>query len=427
MGRTITRTTPCAPHLSEELIMTDHDRIHDEVRAKYASAALAVDAGQANCCPSDSGDCFGAGLYDGLEQLPAAAVTASLGCGNPTAVIDLPSGATVLDLGSGGGIDVLLSARRVGEAGFVYGLDMTPEMLDLARRNAAEAGVSNVEFLLGQIEAIPLPEASIDVIISNCVINLSPDKPVVFAEMHRVLRSGGRVGLSDVVTDDSLSDDERMTLSAEVGCVAGALDHTTYELELRRAGFVDVSITFTHDVGPGVHGAIIRATKPNTAVSIRPMTEGDWPEVRAIYEAGIATGNATFETSAPSWDSWNDGHLPDHRFVAVASNGSIAGWTATSPVSDRCAYAGVVEHSVYIRPDHQGRGVGSALLRALIESAEKAGIWTIQSGIFPENIASLVLHAGCGFRVIGRRERIGQLDGVWRDTLLVERRSQRIG
>jgi len=408
--------------------MTDHDRIHNEVRMKYASAARAVGTGQATCCPSDSGEYFGPGLYDDLAGLPADAVSASLGCGNPTAIVDLPLGATVLDLGSGGGIDVLLSARRVGPAGFVYGLDMTPEMLDLSRRNAADAGATNVEFIHGQIEAIPLPDASVDVIISNCVVNLSPDKAAVFAEMHRVLRPGGHIGLSDVVTDDSLSDDDRLRMSASVGCVAGALRRTTYEHELRRAGLTDVTITYTHAVGDGVYGAIVRATKSaHVAVSIREMTDADWPAVRDIYEAGIATGDATFETTAPSWEAWDTSHLIQHRLVAVAPDGTVVGWTAVSPVSDRCAYAGVAEHSVYVHADHRGCGVGRALLDALIDSTEAAGIWTIQTGIFPENGASLALHDRCGFRVIGVRERIGRLHGVWRDTMLLERRSPRVG
>ena len=162
-------------------------------------------------------------------------------------------------------------------------------------------------------------------------------------------------------------------------------------------------------------------------VQIRAMTDGDWPAVRAIYEAGIATRNATFETTAPSWDQWDESHLADHRLVAVDGSGAIAGWAALSPVSDRCVYAGVAENSVYVHPDHRGQGIGRALLTALIDSAETAGIWTIQTGIFPENTASIALHEACGFRVVGRRERIGQLDGTWRDTLFMERRSRVVG
>ena len=191
-----------------------------------------------------------------------AAALASLGCGNPTAVADLAAGEIVLDLGSGGGIDVLLSATRVGPTGYVYGLDMTPEMLALARRNATEAGATNVEFLEGHIEDIPLPDASIDVVISNCVINLSPDKPAVFAEMHRVLRPGGRIGISDVVTDDHLTADERLERGSYVGCIAGARPIGQYQNGLGDAGFVDVAITLTNTVGDGVHSAIVKAAKP---------------------------------------------------------------------------------------------------------------------------------------------------------------------
>lgn len=167
------------------------------------------------------------------------------------------------------------------------------------------------------------------------------------------------------------------------------------------------------------------STRPTP--EIRPMTAADWPRVRDIYAAGIATGNATFETEPPSWERWDGGHLVPHRFVAVDDAGAVIGWTALSPVSDRCAYAGVVEHSVYVDPAHRSEGVGRALLDALVRSTEAAGIWTIQTGIFPENTASLALHERCGFRVIGRRERIGRLHGVWRDTMLLERRSAVVG
>ena len=218
--------------------------IHHEVREVYAVAARAAESGQAAYDGGDPAD-WGLAHYDELDGLPERPPLASLGCGNPIAVADLHPGDVVLDLGSGGGIDVLLSARRVGPTGFAYGLDMTPEMLDLARANAAEAGIANVEFLHGHIEAIPLPERSVDVVISNCVINLSPDKPAVFAEAFRVLRPGGRFGVSDVVIEDRLTDAERAERCATVGCIVGALPVSEYTEGLRAAGFVDVSITFT--------------------------------------------------------------------------------------------------------------------------------------------------------------------------------------
>jgi len=247
----------------------------DEVRERYAAAATAVATGRSGCCgdtdccadpgaDTGGGDTFGSEFYSPGEraELPRAAVEASLGCGNPLLVADLHAGETVLDLGSGGGIDVLLSARRVGPTGRAYGLDMTDEMLDLARRNAAEAGASNVEFLKGHIEEIPLPESTVDVIISNCVINLSTDKPAVFAEMLRVLRPGGRIGVSDVVAEDALTPQERAERGDWVGCIAGALSRAEYEDGLRAAGFTGVEITFTHAVADGMHSAIVRATKP---------------------------------------------------------------------------------------------------------------------------------------------------------------------
>jgi len=266
--------------------MTSTDDVREDVRARYARAATAVRAGSTNtqlndalqvvddggccdssCCGGAAGtvdDSFGAGLYGADEQaeLPAEAVAASLGCGNPTAVAALRPGERVLDLGSGGGIDVLLSARRVGETGFAYGVDMTDEMLDLARANAVKAGAANVEFLKGTIEDVPLPDGSVDVVISNCVINLSVDKPRVLAEMHRVLTPGGRIGISDVVAEDHLTADDRAERGSYVGCIAGALSRGEYLDGLAAAGFVDAEVEFTHEAAPGMHGAIIRATKP---------------------------------------------------------------------------------------------------------------------------------------------------------------------
>jgi arsenite methyltransferase len=247
------------------------DPIREKVRARYAEAARRVEAGEtegcgcgtSSCCDPGSEGSFGAGLYDRLEResLPDAATFASLGCGNPTAVADLREGEVVLDLGSGGGIDVLLSARRVGAAGKVYGLDMTDEMLALARRNAVEAGAPNVEFLKGEMESIPLPDASVDVVISNCVINLSTDKPAVFAEMHRVLRPGGRIGISDIVAEDRLDATQRAERGSYVGCIAGALARSEYESLLASAGFGDVGVTYTHAVADGMHSAIVKATR----------------------------------------------------------------------------------------------------------------------------------------------------------------------
>ena len=247
------------------------DDLRDRVRDRYAAAATAVAIGApATCCGPDAnctieiGEGFGAELYadDDRDALPAAAVAASLGCGNPLAVADLHLGETVLDLGSGGGIDVLLSARRVGPTGTAYGVDMTDEMLALARANARKAGATNVEFVKGTIEAVPLPDESIDVIISNCVINLSTDKPAVLAEAYRLLRPGGRLGVSDVVAEDHLDTAQRAARGSHVGCVAGALSVGEYRDGLAAAGFTDVSVMPTHQVADGMHSAIVRARKP---------------------------------------------------------------------------------------------------------------------------------------------------------------------
>ncbi len=241
--------------------MANNNDIVEEVRTYYASAAVAAAEGAQVCCGPQA-EQFGAGLYDDLAGVPDAAALASIGCGNPIAVADLRPGEVVLDLGSGGGIDVLLSARRVGPTGKAYGVDFTSEMLALARRNAAEAGATNVEFLEGAIETVPLPDGSVDVVISNCVINLSVDKPTVFAEMHRLLRPGGRIGVSDVVTEDRLSEQERAQRGTHVGCIAGAMSVTEYRSGLAAAGFDQVTVEFTHAVGDGVHAAIIRALRP---------------------------------------------------------------------------------------------------------------------------------------------------------------------
>jgi arsenite methyltransferase len=241
------------------------DQIHELVRERYAQSAIAVLDSPGGCCGPEPG--MGQGLYSALErdELPDAAVLASLGCGNPIAVADLHEGERVLDLGSGGGIDVLLSAKRVGPTGRAFGLDMTDEMLALAQRNAAEAGAANVEFLKGHIEAIPLPAASVDVVISNCVVNLAADKPAVFREIARVLRPGGRVGITDIVAEDVLTPAQRAERGSYVGCIAGALTISEFEAGLREVGLRDVSVTPTHTVADGMHSAIIRATKDTQA------------------------------------------------------------------------------------------------------------------------------------------------------------------
>ena len=278
------------------------DQLREQVRERYAQAAITVlDTGGAASCGSASSCCtptsdqadeasqpsqpappmsakasccgptvlevddtFGSALYSQLDrdELPVAAVAASLGCGNPTAVADLRAGERVLDLGSGGGIDVLLSAKRVGPSGFAYGVDMTDEMLDLARANAARAQATNVQFVKGTIEDVPLPDGAVDVVISNCVINLSVDKPAVLAEMFRVLTPGGRIGISDVVAEDELRADDRAERGSYVGCIAGALSRSEYLDGLAAVGFADATVEFTHEAAPGMHGAIVRAVKP---------------------------------------------------------------------------------------------------------------------------------------------------------------------
>ncbi len=249
--------------------MAELTDIRDTVREKYAAAAkAAATSTRAGCCGSDSAPdqttVFGAALYEraGSEELPQAAIEASLGCGVPTAVADLHPGETVLDLGSGAGADVLISARRVGPTGRAIGLDMTDEMLDLARTHAAQAGVTNVEFVKGYLEDLPLDDDSVDVVISNCVINLSGDKPQVIREAARVLRPGGRFAVSDVIADPGMDDATRADMAAWTGCIAGALTESEFRDALTVAGLTDIEIRETHRVHEQAAAAIIRARKP---------------------------------------------------------------------------------------------------------------------------------------------------------------------
>jgi len=267
---------------------TTADELREEVRRRYAESARAVTersggCGSGSCCGDEAEPShFGEVLYDADQhgELPETATLASLGCGNPTAVAELRDGEVVLDLGSGGGIDVILSAKRVGPTGTAYGLDMTDEMLALARRNAVAAGVPNAHFLKGVIEEIPLPADSVDVVISNCVINLSVDKPAVLTEIARVLKPGGRLGISDIVAEDRLSSDARAERGSYVGCIAGALSKGEYESGLDAAGFDAISVEFTHEVADGMHGAIVKAVKTGD-----PASRG-LPVIQAATSAG---------------------------------------------------------------------------------------------------------------------------------------------
>jgi SAM-dependent methyltransferase len=259
--------------------MTESTDIRELVRRRYAESARQIAVADEGACGGDGGSCcgpsaldgsvdtegtviFGSGLYSEAEsEGAAAAVEASLGCGVPTAVADLNEGETVLDLGSGAGGDVLISARRVGPSGRAIGLDMTTEMLELARQNAAEAGVTNVEFLQGYLEDVPLPDGSVDVVISNCVINLAADKDVVLAEAARVTRRGGRFAVSDVVADVDMDEATRTDLAAYTGCIAGALTEEDYRAALSRAGWTDIEVRPTHRVHEHAQAAIIRAVR----------------------------------------------------------------------------------------------------------------------------------------------------------------------
>jgi SAM-dependent methyltransferase len=280
------------------------NEIREAVRERYAAAAqAAADQAGAGCCapgpptasPADRTGVFGGALYEQAdgEGIPQAAIEASLGCGVPTAVADLRAGETVLDLGSGAGADVLISARRVGPTGRAIGLDMTDEMLALARANAAAAGVENAEFLKGYLEEIPLPDASVDVVISNCVINLAADKPAVIREAARVLRPGGRFAVSDVIAADDLDEATRADVAAWTGCIAGALTESEFRAALAGAGFEDVEITPTHGVHALATAAIIRAGKPRPAACCTPVALAECCEPAAKEDCcGNSAGEA---------------------------------------------------------------------------------------------------------------------------------------
>jgi SAM-dependent methyltransferase len=265
------------------------EAIHDEVRSRYAQAAQTAASG---CCAADQDAAPGPAFYSALEraELPDAAVLASLGCGNPLAVADLREGERVLDLGSGGGIDVLLSAKRVGPTGRAIGLDMTDEMLALAQRNAAEAGATNVEFVRGHIEDIPLPAESVDVVISNCVVNLAADKPAVFREIARVLKPGGRIGITDIVAEDRLSTTDRAERGSYVACIAGALSYSEFVQGLESVGLTDITLTASHMVADGLDSAIIKATKPlapgtATAAPVVDVSRRELPLAKSAVSA----------------------------------------------------------------------------------------------------------------------------------------------
>jgi ubiquinone/menaquinone biosynthesis C-methylase UbiE len=260
--------------------MAELTEIRESVRERYAAAATSNTQHELTCCcggcacsPADAAGVFGTALYDTATRdgVPEAALQASLGCGVPTAVAELHEGETVLDLGSGAGADVIISARRVGQTGKAIGLDMTDEMLELARRNAEDAGIQNVEFVKGYIEEMPLPDATVDVVISNCVINLSGDKHKVMREAARVLRPGGRFAVTDVVADEDMDEATRADMAAWTGCIAGALTRVEFAGALRAAGFQDVEITETHRVHEHAGSAIIRARKPEAVSASREV------------------------------------------------------------------------------------------------------------------------------------------------------------
>jgi len=285
------------------MTQADPEEIRAAVVRRYSALARAAQSGQ-RVTDSDPGEftagCFGSAGYGDISEVPEGAARASLGCGNPVAVADLQPGDVVLDLGSGGGIDVLLSARRVSPGGRAFGLDASPDMVALARENATRAGAGNVQFLRGHIEDIPLPDGQVNVVISNCVLNLSADKPRALAEAFRVLRPGGRLGISDVIASDEADPGQRAEAERLTGCTTGTLTADEYRDLLLAVGFTAIRIRVTHDAGLGVQSAIVQAGRPAApaGVLIRPMRPADAGQVLSIYQAGLDTGHASFETAA---------------------------------------------------------------------------------------------------------------------------------
>jgi L-amino acid N-acyltransferase YncA/2-polyprenyl-3-methyl-5-hydroxy-6-metoxy-1,4-benzoquinol methylase len=371
------------------------------------------------CCGSQA---FGGALYAELgADAGGAALAASLGCGVPTAVADLRDGEVVLDLGSGAGADALISARRVAPSGRAIGLDMTEEMLELARANARSAGVANVEFIKGSIEEIPLAEGTVDVVISNCVINLAADKAAVLREVARVLRPGGRLAVSDVIADPDMDGRTRADMVQWTGCIAGALTRAQYEHALAGAGLHEVQIADTHRVHEHAAAATVRARKP-AGLTLRPAAGADLARIAEIYNEGIADRCATFETrprSPQELAGWLTGERP---FIVAASPGEgVLGWARAGAYSDRCAYDGVGEHAVYVARAARGRGAGRLLLAELAALAERGGLYKLTSRVFADNLASRAAHRAAGFEEVGIQRRHGRVDGEWKDCVLVER------
>ncbi|MFN9215084.1 MAG: arsenic resistance N-acetyltransferase ArsN2 [Gemmatimonadota bacterium] len=368
------------------------DALRASVRDRYgavagrvgdASAAACAPAGASSGCCGDAGETWDpitADLYEQGETagLPAGALLASLGCGNPTALAELAPGEIVLDLGAGGGIAVLLSARRVGSTGKAYGLDMTDEMLALARANQAAAGATNVEFLKGHIEAIPLPDASVDVVISNCVINLSGDKPRVLAEAFRVLRPGGRFAVSDVILRDGLPEDVRRSMPMWTGCVAGALEESEFLALLSAVGFDAPSIEptreYTRDdalaliAGTGLDPALadrmagtimsgfVRARKPAAdAPTVRAARSSDLPAIEALLAANDLPVHGVADALASAL-------VAEHR-------GRVVGAAALEPCGDAALVRSVVVDAAW-----RGRGVGERLVTRLLTRADANGL-----------------------------------------------------
>jgi arsenite methyltransferase len=432
-GRTVSCCEPCCgdveavvpvPATGEELAATVRERYGAAARRVLGSVAAGAPArssasgGVNGCCGAspcgEAADPITSDLYlqGETDELPEGAVLASLGCGNPTALAELRAGEVVLDLGSGGGIDVLLSARRVGPSGRAYGLDMTDDMLALARRNAAEAGVSNVEFLRGRIEEIPLPSSSVDVIISNCVVNLSGDKRAVLREAFRVLKPGGRLAVSDVVVRGELPADVKRSVELWIGCVAGALSEGEFLELLGEAGFEDASVEFTRtytaadagaflassgldaariarEVDGRVGAAFVRATKPGNAV---PAAAAGDATLRAAVPADLEAVERLLTASALPLDGVA-GALD--TFVVAEAGGRIVGVAGVEPRG-----ADAVLRSVAVDASWRGRGLGRALVARVLELARDGGVGglylltTTAEGYFP----------AFGFRGIARGE-----------------------
>ncbi|MGE5379663.1 MAG: arsinothricin resistance N-acetyltransferase ArsN1 family A [Methylocystaceae bacterium] len=427
------------------------EQVRNEVKKHYSDIASKIKQGGAASCGCGEGCCgrnadYARILYDQhpLHEIPEKAREASLGCANPLLVADLKPGEVVLDLGSGGGIDVFLAAREVGPEGYVYGLDMSEEMLELARMNQQEMGIPNVEFRQGYLEDIPLPDHSVDVIMSNCVINLSTDKERVMREMARVLKPGGRLAIADIIKVAPVDPALEKELALWVSCVAGTLPINEYTELLKKAGFVNISIepmfiynkehlqqmvagdSKIKDFG-GLNncyaGSLVKANHPG--YTIRAAEDSDLEAITRIYNQGITDKVASLDTCPRSLENmkdWMAEHQPPYQvLVAENADGQVVGWASLNEFANRCCSQGVADLSLYVEREERKRGWGRILAAAVEAEAQKQQFHKLVASCLGSNPAPIDLALKSGYRLVGTYQNQGYIDGRWMDVILLEK------